>query len=627
MRLQTISKSVILSAIVGSLTIGLCNHSNASAEESGTDATSTAREAETGGEGQALPESAVTEQKESKDAERPEEKPAAPEKPEVTRQVQVKTEPSNSSGAAEKKRTKVSVQEIAKGTSAIRLRLEKEHRIRLADESFDDKARAHVYQFLAEHQLPFVFTLGWFDITTSDSGSTETNAASDKKSSSKQADDDIDTEDDDPKKKKKKKKEKDGLTSFKELIRSRDVGPFDKNAALLDPEGDSSLVAIDEEGFTLPVPGAGPKEKEYNKADWINVVAFDLVSAGNLEKAEKELENALKEDNLAKVHNNLAALYGARGDFEKGLVEVEKAIELNEEYAAAHANRALLLLGDGNPEDAFAASKKAFALDKAMLSARVAMARSLLESGKKSEALELAEAMKSQSPSEWQARLVLADAQVAAENFKEARDTLRQLTVLSPRNPSLSLKLAMVFEKLGDLDSAISYAKKAAQIAPDDAKAHISLGRYLEANRDGKAALLQYERAVDLKPSEKLGRLAMGPCLRILIQENNLAKADDLSKKWTKTYPNMPDSHYNRAWIVSQLEEKGSSEEAIKEYRKALELNPKLVSARYNLALLLAKTGQNQEAARELQKFLKTAPDDKDSDSARKLLKHLTPSD
>jgi tetratricopeptide (TPR) repeat protein len=161
------------------------------------------------------------------------------------------------------------------------------------------------------------------------------------------------------------------------------------------------------------------------------------------------------------------------------------------------------------------------------------------------------------------------------------------------------------------------------QAAPDSPQSHIALAKYLEQNRDQQQAFLQYSRAVDLRPPETTMQKIFSPMLRILMSVNDKDDALKLAKKWAKEYNKLADCQYNYAWILSQCDEK-KLPEAVALYKQALQLDPKLTGAHYNMAILLVRLNQNEDAVAELKQFLKLAPDDADAAQAKKLLAKLT---
>ena len=212
-------------------------------------------------------------------------------------------------------------------------------------------------------------------------------------------------------------------------------------------------------------------------------------------------------------------------------------------------------------------------------------------------------------------------------DFKKARETFRALAYKKPNEEMPALKVAIAAYKAGDLDDALDWAKKAIVIAPKSAEAHLQLARLLEANQDWKAACVQYDVIYELRP-DKQGKLNIEyPMLRALIRDQDYEKAEKLSAEWTKEYKHSADSFFNRAWTLTQIPDRGNedavTQEAIKDYRQALKLDPKRHDARFNLAMLLGKAGQNAAAAQELEKFIQEAPQDPDADRAKSLLSKL----
>lgn len=117
---------------------------------------------------------------------------------------------------------------------------------------------------------------------------------------------------------------------------------------------------------------------------------------------------------------------------------------------------------------------------------------------------------------------------------------------------------------------------------------------------------------------------AQGPLVRLLSELKDIDKLDKLTRRWIDEFPESADCHYNRAWVVSQLQSnKDRSLEAVGEYRKAMALDPHLGQARYNIGLLLVKAGMKAEAARELKAFIESYPSDPDTAHARELLAKL----
>ncbi len=216
--------------------------------------------------------------------------------------------------------------------------------------------------------------------------------------------------------------------------------------------------------------------------------------------------------------------------------------------------------------------------------------------------------------------------QLDAHEYKKARETFRTLAYKLPNDPKPTLKVALAAFKAGDVDDALEYAKKACVISPKYPEAHLQLAHLLEANQDWKAACLQYEVIYELEPNKQDKLNIEYPMLRALIRDQEYEKADKLSAEWTRQYKRSADAFFNRAWTLSQIPDQGNPQvldDAIKNYRLAVKLDPKRHDARFNLALLLVKTKQEEAACSELEKFTQEAPGDPDAERAKSLLSKL----
>ncbi len=389
-------------------------------------------------------------------------------------------------------------------------------------------------------------------------------------------------------------------------------------------QGRDGDACLDEFGERVPMPGAKPERSGFNKAELLAVRGFDYVGAGNMKDATSAFEAGAKHfSQNAKVRNNLGACLAATGQYGQAQKEFDAAIKLKPDYALAYANRAWLSLLLDQPKLALVDLEKALGMQGDLKPAVLGAVRTYLYFGNTQQARVLGERAFIRWPDDVQSCILAGDAHLAAGDARSARTRYQKALVFGPNNPRVLLKLAGTAERLGDLDDAIRRARGATQISPDDAETHLVLGKYLELNRNVRAAQVQYERALEVDPSPAVRQAVYGPLLRVLMKTSKRDEADKLSKRWLSEHPQNAECRYNRAWVTSQLSGKNNKLEAIDEYRKALALNPELVQAHYNLAILLVDQGKNDEAARELRSFIEKSPNDPDCKSARDLLAKL----
>lgn len=378
---------------------------------------------------------------------------------------------------------------------------------------------------------------------------------------------------------------------------------------------------LDEFGERIPMPGAKPERGAFNKIELQEIRGFDSVAAGDLKQALSFFETAARSAaQNAKARNNLGACLAALGHYGRAQKEFDEAIKLKPDYALAYANRAWLALLIDQATLALSDLRRSLEVQRDLKPAVLALLRTYIDSGHLEQARVVADRAFVRWPEDAQVCLLAGDAYVAAGDLKSARQRYQKALVFGPNNPRTLLRLAHTSERLGDLDDAISRAKAAVRASPEHAQARLELGRYLEMNRNHRAAQLQYERTLELNPPASVRQAVYGPLLRVLINTNQLEEADRLSKRWLTENPESAECRYNHAWVASQLPGPEHKAEAVEEYRKAVALNPELVQAHYNMALILINQGKDKEAARELKAFIEKAPKDPDTRTARELL-------
>ncbi|MDX2108520.1 MAG: tetratricopeptide repeat protein [Candidatus Melainabacteria bacterium] len=480
-------------------------------------------------------------------------------------------------------------EEASDACQAVKARLMRDHRYNLTREG----DRTHIYMIMADQKLPYSLSLGWIQF----------------RPKIKKAEDPAP-----------EKEKTDDKSQFEQA--------FKKQADLLVTKDE--LIATDESGLILPQPGAKPLQKDYNEANYHNLLGCDMLSDGKVNDALKEFQVAAKLDaTCAKYQNNIGALLALKGEYAQGVKSIDLAIQKDPKYLQAITNRALLHLAIGQPDMALKDAKYALTLDPKYFPAKIAQVRATLEKGDKGSiesALSEAAILKENNPGDWQSLILVADCYFAAKQYKEAKEVCRRIQQLSANDIDNILKLAVCFEKLGDLDNAIKEARKGTVAAPDDPRPHLILGRFLLANRDDKAAALQFERTMDLEracsPHVKLE--AMNSWLKILIRENKTERAEELAYKWAKTNDKDPKCQYNLGWILSMNAQK--KKEAIEAYQKTLKLDPALVAVHYNLGLLMIESGDVRNGLAQLRAFVKIAPKDSDTPHAKELIEKFSKS-
>ncbi len=143
------------------------------------------------------------------------------------------------------------------------------------------------------------------------------------------------------------------------------------------------------------------------------------------------------------------------------------------------------------------------------------------------------------------------------EDAVMALGELRNAVLVSPDNADDRLKLAQGLYRIGDLDAALDECRMALKLKSNNARAYLQLGVTLMAKQDRHEAALALMEAIMLDPE-------------------------------------LTQAHYSLGNVQHSL---GNLTAAVQSYRRALELQPNFLDARYRLALALKLTNRHQEAA------------------------------
>ncbi len=208
-------------------------------------------------------------------------------------------------------------------------------------------------------------------------------------------------------------------------------------------------------------------------------------------------------------------------------------------------------------------------------------------------------------------------------------------------------------QRTNDISKAIDFYKKAL-IAKESAKAYVKVGDGLLALKDVAGAIEHYRKAIKLEPTSQDALSAnlrgWNEAVRLapLVSENHIGLASALQLK--KDFANA-EEEYNQALkldpdnaiatnglkllsedklqtqstqysvLALKLHSEGKYEQAIEQYVKALEINPKDSKLHYNIGTAFQAKGDFEHAEKAYNKSLELEPQ---NDKARQALELLT---
>lgn len=183
----------------------------------------------------------------------------------------------------------------------------------------------------------------------------------------------------------------------------------------------------------------------------------------------------------------------------------------------------------------------------------------------------------------------------------EAAFHYQQALALCPQWPELYYNLGNVYYRHGNLPAAIRSYRQAIALKPDYVSAYYNLGFALDCQGQESAAIDCYRQAIALQPDSVEAYSNLG-CM--LVKQGKPEAAVEIYQQAIAIDPNSA-SLYNN---LGQLLLAQKPDEAIAAYHRALELQPDLVLAHYNLGKAWQKYGKHEAAVACFQKLIALNP-------------------
>ena len=186
--------------------------------------------------------------------------------------------------------------------------------------------------------------------------------------------------------------------------------------------------------------------------------------------------------------------------------------------------------------------------------------------------------------------LAIAVGHHQAGRLQAAEQIYRQVLAADPNQPDAWHLLGIIADQVGKHAAAVEHIAHAIRLAGDQAVFHQSLGdAYLALGRTVDAVSC-YQRALALKPDDVEAQRRLGDAIA---GRRGLApsSADELNG------------------LGITLAQQGRLDEAIADFRRALEINPDLAQAHHNLGIALQEQGRLEEAAASYRRAVELKPD------------------
>jgi tetratricopeptide (TPR) repeat protein len=299
---------------------------------------------------------------------------------------------------------------------------------------------------------------------------------------------------------------------------------------------------------------------------------------------------------LACTSDNVVAHYGlGNALFEKGrvddaVVQYEKALEINPDYAEACNNLGNALLQQGKVNEAITQLQRALQLNPDLADARNNLGNALLQQGKADEAIAQLQRALQLNPDLANTHDIVGNALLQKGKVDEAIAEYHLALQINPRLAEACYNLGNARLRQGKVDEAIAQYQKALEINPDFADAHDNLGTALLHQGNTAEAIAQYRMALRIKPdkAEIQNNLAwlLATCSQASLRNGNqaVALAEQANQLTGYDNPVVLDT------LAAAYAEAGRFPEAVTIAQRAL----RLAEARSNTALTVSLQSQLQ---------------------------------
>jgi tetratricopeptide (TPR) repeat protein len=290
-----------------------------------------------------------------------------------------------------------------------------------------------------------------------------------------------------------------------------------------------------------------------------------------------------------------------RGDMEGAIQNYRTYLEVRPEAFDVRSNLGAALVGLGRFDEAIAEYRRALAADPNNPSVLMNLGLAYYKMGRFTEAVQHWSTAHAVQPLNRQITMLLADAEL------HLGENARVIALLGPA------------EQIDPQDLGAAYLLSTSLIAehqPQDAKAlverilkngdsaagRILLGTLALQRGDLAAAAAELERATEMDPKLPNAFSSYGAAL---LGMGEPARAEAAFRRELAGNPNDFLSHLDLGFLVKQNQQ---YEDAMAHFRRALELRPGDVGARYQIASVHLLTGDLAAAAGELESIIRDAP-------------------
>lgn len=327
--------------------------------------------------------------------------------------------------------------------------------------------------------------------------------------------------------------------------------------------------------------------------------------AGELDEAAAALDQAaVVAPRDAEARIEAAYLAGDRGLWSAAVQEAQRAVDIEPSAARFHSALSDFLARDGRIAESIEPARQAVELDPDAMAYRLILADRLDQDGQADEALTIVREVAARGSRDPHDHARLGHFLARHDDFAAAIAAYRQAIALLPTHPGFRLALTDVLDRSGDRPAAIAELRAVIESA-DDPHAYAKLGHWLAQDGDFSGAEAAFRHAIELAPAQPGFRLVLADAL-----DSKGESAEAVAIARALIAEGSRDAHL-RARLGHFLLRTGDIKGAEAALQEAIEIDPKTIHYRVELADVIERDGRVQEAVAILQAL--TAEDGRDA--------------
>jgi putative PEP-CTERM system TPR-repeat lipoprotein len=210
-------------------------------------------------------------------------------------------------------------------------------------------------------------------------------------------------------------------------------------------------------------------------------------------------------------------------------------------------------------------------------------------------------------PQDNQARMILAASLLRLKDAPTAKAVLRPLMTSEPQDPRALALMGTAEALSGNNDAAVKYLDKASALSPEDQTLRSQLGMVRIAAGDSAKGVADLQQVIDLSPASGSGVDSREITLIVgLLKTGDFGAALENVQRLQKDHPDDA-----RLFVLEGVAHMGADEKepAQAAFSRAIELDPRTVDARLNLAQLRTREGEFDSAKKLLEEVVARRPD------------------